>query len=279
MRNYFCPAIVILWSALLAVGDDKPASPALAKEKLEAIKKDVADAEAAFRGAWAKLPDPTKDDPGVEKLYQVFIKKQNDGFKTALEIAKADPKSDAGFSALEWLLTIPRTFHLPEGKEAMELTAQHHAANPKVGKIVAWVGYFPPRSTKNEDAAKALIRAVLDKNPDRTARGQAAMAVAWEAKTAFAVAEYQRKPDVDRLASEAENCFESVLKDYADCPRLMRDSTSTLGDIARSELFDLRYLRVGKTAPDIDGEDLDGAKFKLSDYRGKVVVLDFWGDW
>jgi peroxiredoxin len=32
-------------------------------------------------------------------------------------------------------------------------------------------------------------------------------------------------------------------------------------------------------APDIESEDLDGVKFKLSDYRGKVVVLDFWGDW
>ena len=27
------------------------------------------------------------------------------------------------------------------------------------------------------------------------------------------------------------------------------------------------------------GEDLNGVAFKLSDYRGKVVVLDFWGDW
>ena len=26
-------------------------------------------------------------------------------------------------------------------------------------------------------------------------------------------------------------------------------------------------------------EDLDGAKFALSEYRGKVVLLDFWGDW
>ncbi|MDP6424698.1 MAG: redoxin domain-containing protein [Planctomycetota bacterium] len=32
-------------------------------------------------------------------------------------------------------------------------------------------------------------------------------------------------------------------------------------------------------APDIVGKDIDGHTFKLSDYRGKVVVLDFWGDW
>jgi hypothetical protein len=36
---------------------------------------------------------------------------------------------------------------------------------------------------------------------------------------------------------------------------------------------------VGQTAPEITGEDLDGVSFQLSDYRGKVVLLDFWGDW
>jgi hypothetical protein len=38
-------------------------------------------------------------------------------------------------------------------------------------------------------------------------------------------------------------------------------------------------LSISQLAPDIEGEDLDGVKFKLSDYRGKVVVLDFWGHW
>ena len=38
-------------------------------------------------------------------------------------------------------------------------------------------------------------------------------------------------------------------------------------------------LAIGKVAPEISGIDVDGRKFKLSDYRGKVVVLDFWGDW
>ena len=36
---------------------------------------------------------------------------------------------------------------------------------------------------------------------------------------------------------------------------------------------------VGFAAPEITGVDLDGVEFNLSDYRGKVVMLDFWGDW
>jgi thiol-disulfide isomerase/thioredoxin len=38
-------------------------------------------------------------------------------------------------------------------------------------------------------------------------------------------------------------------------------------------------LLVNNLAPDFDAEDVDGHRFKLSDYRGKVVFLDFWGDW
>jgi hypothetical protein len=37
--------------------------------------------------------------------------------------------------------------------------------------------------------------------------------------------------------------------------------------------------KVGQVAPEIEAEDIDGIPFKLSDYRGKVVVLDFWGHW
>jgi peroxiredoxin len=35
----------------------------------------------------------------------------------------------------------------------------------------------------------------------------------------------------------------------------------------------------GMVAPDIEGVDLDGQSFKLSNYRGQVIFLDFWGDW
>ena len=38
-------------------------------------------------------------------------------------------------------------------------------------------------------------------------------------------------------------------------------------------------LQIGQVAPDFTAPDADEVLFKLSDYRGKVVVLDFWGFW
>ena len=52
-----------------------------------------------------------------------------------------------------------------------------------------------------------------------------------------------------------------------------------MGDYAKPRLEAMRGLAVGKAAPEIEGRDVDGNPMKLSDYRGKVVVLSFWGTW
>jgi len=62
--------------------------------------------------------------------------------------------------------------------------------------------------------------------------------------------------------------------------RLQKDHPGTQ-QAARAEgaLFELEHLQVGMTAPDFEGIDQDAVAYKLSDYKGKVVVLDFWGIW
>jgi cytochrome oxidase Cu insertion factor (SCO1/SenC/PrrC family) len=74
---------------------------------------------------------------------------------------------------------------------------------------------------------------------------------------------------------KAEKLFEQVVQDYGD----VKSWRGTLADAAKGDLFELRNLNAGQPAPEIEGEDVEGRRFKLSDYRGKVVVIDFWGDW
>ena len=52
-------------------------------------------------------------------------------------------------------------------------------------------------------------------------------------------------------------------------------------DAARADgvIYEHEKLQIGMPVPDIEGEDLDGVAFRLHDYKGKVIMLDFWGDW
>ena len=71
----------------------------------------------------------------------------------------------------------------------------------------------------------------------------------------------------------------SLLEIVAETCNEVKHRGGSLAAAARADLFEMRNLAVGKPAPEIEGVDVDGVAFKLSDYRGKVVLLDFWGDW
>ncbi|MEM6569645.1 MAG: hypothetical protein AAF957_14650 [Planctomycetota bacterium] len=51
------------------------------------------------------------------------------------------------------------------------------------------------------------------------------------------------------------------------------------GKRAGGKVFKHDHLQIGMVAPDIVGKDVDGNPMKLSDFRGKVTVIDFWGFW
>ncbi len=104
----------------------------------------------------------------------------------------------------------------------------------------------------------------------------------WDAMANSLSEEARTYYETGRLADgrDLADHLEEIGTQYSDVVLMERGDTKIrIGEKCEGTLFELRNLAIGKVVPDITGEDLDGEEFNLSDYRGKVVVLDFWGDW
>jgi hypothetical protein len=195
----------------------------------------------------------------------------------------------AAVPALSWVLKNRRTS--PDAVRAIELLEAHHLESDALGPACASLGRVP------STAAERLLRAILEKNPHADVRAQACYWLASLLEDQQRIAgEFKEKPELaDRMLqyygkeygghltsldpAELEKAlvvvYEKMAASFADSAV----DDATMGQIAERALFRLRHLSVGSVAPEIEGEDIHGEKFKLSDYRGKVVVLTFWGHW
>jgi len=79
----------------------------------------------------------------------------------------------------------------------------------------------------------------------------------------------------DAEQEEAKRCFHEVIASHPDVTiRGFKPADQSV-----AVLFEMENLAVGKIVPDIEGRDAQNADLKLSNYRGKVVLLIFWGGW
>jgi hypothetical protein len=123
---------------------------------------------------------------------------------------------------------------------------------------------------------ETLLRALLDKDTRRDVQGVACLALAQSLKARADRMPEAQADEAGKLRKESEETFDRAGDKFGDVKLPFR---GTVGEKAKTELFELRFLTVGKVAPEVEGEDFDGKKFKLTEYRGKVVLLDFWGNW
>lgn len=59
----------------------------------------------------------------------------------------------------------------------------------------------------------------------------------------------------------------------------LRQQHSGAADMLDRQMFMINHLMIGREAPNITGKDPYGARMELTDYRGKVTLLVFSGDW
>ncbi len=82
----------------------------------------------------------------------------------------------------------------------------------------------------------------------------------------------------EKLEREAREFLERTIKEFGDLQPMGKDF-APLGEQAEGMLFQMHHLSIGRPAPEIQGEDIDGKPMNLSEFRGKVVVVSFWATW
>ena len=207
-----------------------------------------------------------------------------------LAIASAHPAEACALDAIQWVLA--RDAAGDQRAECLRIVVAHHADAAGTGDLCMGL-------TREVDQESAdFLHAVIEHSQDESVRGKATYALAGVVGSQLRMNERLAAADEETLAQYrgyyGEQAVDTVLKVKADelRPRqkaLLKEVVGnygsiagrrvTLGESATADLFELENLQIGNSAPDITGPDLDGVEFKLSDYRGKVVFLDFWGNW
>lgn len=166
-----------------------------------------------------------------------------------LALAQKDPKDAGAVDPLVWVIQMDRQGS-PLRTKALDLIKNNHLESERLDAICEGFGM------EEDDSTKDFLVEVVAKSPHQNVKGAAALALG--------------QIHVRENPKQAEKHFNEVIDKYG---------TKEQKETAKSELFEMHNLAIGKVAREIEGEDVDGKRFKLSDYRGKVVVIDFWGDW
>ncbi len=281
--------------------EPRPSLPPVARFKAQA---------EAFRAAEKKANEAAetagRGEAGV-KAYIAAAPKWADFGPKMWAIAEAAPRSPDALDALLWILR----HHMPmfDAREeraamvgrAVDVLIRDHldfiGDNLAARNVAEAFNNGSPMPAPHFDR---LYRALYERGRTREIRGRMGLALARHFKGLADLAESldvrgtdpERRPEIlmwdpaflDRirrerpeLDGEAGAILERVKADYGDVNYVNGTvpTEETLAVVADRELADLRTLAVGQPAPEITGEDVDGKPMALSEFRGKVVLLDF----
>lgn len=284
----------------LLVGVFLVSHPSLSPAIGNAQGKQVSPAEqiAVLKVEYDRVPGGraiASDAERLEYIGRVYRHHQAVGEKL-VALAEAHPRDPVALDALTLAVWQVNTTPWPVdmvGEDAARPRAfaiieRDHIQSDKLGPLCQRVSYGFCREYE------AFLRAVVAKNPNRQVQATARLSLAQflcnrmyrvdlckempelaDEFVALYGKEYYaelKRQDRDAVEREIESRFETTAKELGD----VRLAGGTVAELATVQLNHFRTLQVGKEAPEIEGIDQQGAKFKLSEHRGKAVLLDFW---
>lgn len=227
---------------------DKTAEVQPAKDQIEAATKAFDKKNAEFM----KKLRAEKDRKKMMEMYRTGRPDPSETVKLIIGLAKANPKAEGIESGLEWCV---RGANLEQRKEICSILLSDHKDSKVLGKLAQSYAY-------SRQGGEAELREIAAKAGDLKVRQGATYYLA------------------SRLAKNADTKAEGVamMKKLAATPGIEESNPKLLAQL-KGQILVAEKLGIGCEAPDIVGTDHEDKEFKLSDYRGQVVLLDFWGIW
>jgi len=181
------------------------------------------------------------------------------------ERIKAGAEQYAGTeAAVPWLVWLVTRGGKALAAGAIPPLVESHLGSPEIGRFLDYLPYLTRQGLSQEE-----VRGIAAKAIEQAATHELRAAAHYSRARTFLASGRDPEP----LPEFAEQ----YAADIAAVSELAPGSLLALR--AEAPGFERTRLQIGMVAPEIEGTDLDGVEFKLSRYRGKVVVIDFWGDW
>lgn len=263
-------------------------------ETLAALKK-------AREAVWSELESgwkPGSAEAEQKKSVEHFCRSFSEIGHRAVDLAKSHPDSPVAIEALAWAHSVATEDDPDLASVIYDLLTERYLDSDAILPIcrLAWLDAVKGPHTE------AFLRAAVERSKNvkvrslccySLARHQQELASAVRAlndpvrgkilgrnfeRLGPAANQRLRALDPNKLEREAEEYFDRTIKEFGDLQPMGKDFTP-LGEQAKGMLFQMHHLGIGRTAPEIEGEDIDGKPMKLSDFRGKVVMVSFWATW
>ena len=247
MKKLFLAALLL--SLTLPVYGQEKAS---AEKTWSALKDELARKHAAYKEALRKGDEKTRAKLKAQTPPLIAFEKR------FLDFAAAHPKTNAARQALNWVAK--RGSGTGASEKAIKALLKDYWDDPLVHEVFSGITYHPDANT--------FYESILTRSQHKTPKALACyyLAKALANSTDYTVLEEDIAKKTIKLLNRAQTEF----KDELGAPRLR---------MMASCLYKMKNLQIGQVAPEIKGQDSEGRAFKLSDYRGKAVLLIFWGDW
>jgi tetratricopeptide (TPR) repeat protein len=245
----------LLWTSSAVIATPTTTNSTPVEREVQQLVKQSRKAIEAIEGDFEN-----KDKAVQQKAFKKYQEIEKEYAGKLMAVSKKDPKDPGTIDALTMILYLDRDSD--SAKEAFKKLSHDYLASPHIAMFCFYLEhYYDPN---DRQAGAKLLKQIVDTNPDTESKAAALLCLGRATK---------RNPAV------AEKYFTEVIEKYPNIKLDLFGRKMDFAKDAKNELFEIQHLSIGKPAPDITGEDIDGKKFSLSDYRGKVVLLDFWGDW